>query len=102
MHKHQRLNYYLWRPTTFFPDLDVPVKMNEAEDVPGPKINIETPSTSHTNYLLPGNYNENRNDTEDKNNLDCQLDLLKRIKHEKERLQHTGENLAYHYGFKVR
>lgn len=101
MHKHQRLNHYLWRPTTFFPDLDVPVQMNETEEIPGPKANGEIlPSTSHSNYLMPGNYNESTN-AKSKSDLDCQLDLLKRVKHEKERLNKLHDKLAYHYGFKV-
>lgn len=100
MHKHQRLNHYLWRPTTFFPELDVPVKMNETEEIPGPKQSSEAPSTSHSNYLLPGNYSEN-NDVRSKSDLNYQVDLLKRIKHEKERLSNIEDKSAYHYGFRV-
>lgn len=100
MHKRHRLNHYLWRPTTFFPELDVPVKMNEAEDVPGPTVDAELPSTSHSNYLLPGNYSEN-NDTRGKSDVDCQLDLLKRIKHEKQRISNADGKIVYHFGFKV-
>lgn len=100
MHKHHRLNHFLWRPTTFFPELDVPVKMNELEEVPGPRTDVELPSTSQSNYLLPGSYNENK-DAKNKSEVDCQLDLLKRIKHEKERLNNSDNKPVYHFGFKV-
>lgn len=100
MHKHQRLNHYLFRPTTFFPDLDVPVKMNETEEVFGPKPNGESPSTSHSNYLIPNTYIQDEN-AKSKNDLDCQVELLKRIKYEKQRLNKEDTKLTYHYGFKV-
>lgn len=90
----------MWRPTTFFPELDVPVKMNDTEDVPGPKIGADLPSSSHSNYLLPGGYNENK-DAKNKSELDCQLDLLKRIKHEKEKLGNAENKPTYHFGFRV-
>lgn len=102
MHKHQRLNHYLWRPTTFFPDLDIPVKMNESEEVPGPKTNSDAPSTSTSqlNYLMPGSYGENK-ETSSKSDLKCQIDLLRRVKNEKLRLSNKETQLAYHNGFKV-
>lgn len=74
--------------------------MNEAEDVPGPRVDAELPSTSQSNYLLPGSYNEN-NDARIKSDVDCQLDLLKRIKHEKQRISNADGKVVYHFGFKV-
>lgn len=74
--------------------------MNEAEEVPGPKSNPEAPSTSHSNYLLPGNYSKN-NDVSTKSDLEYQVDLLKKIKHEKEKVRKSEDKLTYHYGYKV-
>lgn len=101
MHKHQRLNHFLFKPTTFFPELDVPVKMNENEDAPGPKMATEPPSASHSNYLLPGSYGDNM-ETQTKSDVDCQVELLKRVRHEKERTKSAADRPAYHFGYKVR
>ncbi|KAJ8937839.1 hypothetical protein NQ318_022257 [Aromia moschata] len=60
LHKHQRHNHYLWKPTTFFPDLFVPVVMDDLENTPGPSVNpcsasaSASATSSSSNYLLPG------------------------------------------------
>lgn len=41
-HKHQKNNFYLYKPSTFFPDMDVPVVMTDDEDdipIAGPPEN---------------------------------------------------------------
>lgn len=104
LHKHQRHNHYLWKPTTFFPDLCVPVVMNDLENIPGPssKIpdNIPQASTS-SNYLIPSGYHHENEILPQKSEAELQLDLLKRIKKIKVRDNESGQNLYHHVGFKV-
>ncbi|KAF7271889.1 hypothetical protein GWI33_015279 [Rhynchophorus ferrugineus] len=87
LHKHQRRNHYLWKPTTFFPELNVPVQMDNLEDIPGPSsVPTEQYSgnTNTENYLLRTNYhNSSNNTTNRENSHEQQLNLLKRVRQEK-------------------
>lgn len=104
LHKHQRYNHYLWRPTTFFPELDIPVVMNDAEDIPGPCISAAGKSgdatSSHSNYLIPGTYHADFKGNP-KSDLEYQLDILKRVRNEKEREMAMDDKLFCHIGFRV-
>ncbi|GLV46400.1 hypothetical protein CBL_20742, partial [Carabus blaptoides fortunei] len=49
-HRHQRHNAYLYKPTTFFPDMEVPVFMSENDDdLPGPSVAPSDQSTEQAN-----------------------------------------------------
>lgn len=87
------------RPTTFFPELDIPVVMNDTEDVPGPGKSGNTAS-SHTNYLIPGTYHTDLKGNQ-KSDLEYQLDILKRVRNEKEREMTMDDKLFCHIGFRV-
>ncbi|KAJ8971080.1 hypothetical protein NQ317_014753 [Molorchus minor] len=103
LHKHQRHNHYLWKPTTFFPDLYVPVMMNDLDNIPGPSINTSSPSTStsgSSNYLLPTEYHHNNDICSTKSESELQLGLLKRIRMEKLREQDGNHSSFQHIGFK--
>lgn len=103
LHKHQRYNHYLWRPTTFFPELDIPVVMNDAEDVPGPCSSSATgksDAASCSNYLIPGTYHTDLK--QDKKSIEqYQLDTLKRVRDEKEREMAADYKFFCHIGFRV-
>lgn len=103
-HKHQRFNHYLLKPTTFFPEFDIPVKMSDPDDVPGPSTSSSThslTSISQSNYLLPNNYHEEFAKLSTKTNEELQLELLKRIRIEKQREYASVEEPFLHHGFKV-
>lgn len=74
--------------------------MNETEDIPGPSVKPFELKETAPNYLLPGKYRE---DVEcDSNSAsNYQLDILKRVKQEKERVSKTDTKPFYHIGFKV-
>jgi hypothetical protein len=103
LHKHQRHNHYLWKPTTFFPNLCVPVVMNDLDNVPGPSSKsceeIPQPSTS-SNYLIPSGYHEEREVLPQKSETVLQLELLKRIRRLKVKDEENGTNVYHHIGFK--
>ncbi|KAJ8938540.1 hypothetical protein NQ318_016911 [Aromia moschata] len=106
LHKHQRHNHYLWKPTTFFPDLFVPVVMNDLENTPGPSVNpcsasaSASATSSSSNYLLPGEYHRSGDACPAKTEPELQLDLLKRIRTEKVREQEGNPNVFQHVGYK--
>ncbi|KAJ8931206.1 hypothetical protein NQ314_015903 [Rhamnusium bicolor] len=102
LHKHQRHNHYLWKPTTFFPDLFVPVMMNDLDNIPGPSLN-SSPSTStsgSSNYLISTEYHHNTDIQLTKTESEMQLDLLKRIRIEKVKEQEGNYNSFTHIGFR--
>lgn len=109
LHRHQRYNHqYLWKPSTFFPDLYVPVNMDEQENAPGPSLNTPPTAalsaTSSQNYLLPTDYHHQtaEKDMLVKNETELQLQLLKRIKAEKIKEQESdGVGLFRHYEYRV-
>ncbi|XP_060535499.1 ZZ-type zinc finger-containing protein 3 [Cylas formicarius] len=105
LHKHQRHNHYLWKPSTFFPDLCVPVQMDPLNDAPGPSCSTSgTPGTDDTaceNYLLPSEYaRASPQATSSKDHVELQLELLRRIRLEKEK--ENGDDYApqSHAGFR--
>ncbi|XP_050294859.1 ZZ-type zinc finger-containing protein 3-like isoform X2 [Anthonomus grandis grandis] len=84
LHKHQRHNHYLFKPTTFFPELSVPVQMDTLDDIPGP---FEGPSTSaaptEANYLMKNDYHQDQPPLAQETgeiSPESQLKLLKRLK----------------------
>ncbi|XP_025829618.1 ZZ-type zinc finger-containing protein 3-like [Agrilus planipennis] len=105
LHLHQRNNHYLWKPSTFFPHLDIPVKMNDFEEVPGPSISHKAvlESSNSSNYLLPkpdefgsSEYSiQHSNDT-----TEYKLKLLKRVKGIKEKELNLCVSFS-HFGYKV-
>lgn len=102
VHKHQRHNHYLWKPTTFFPDLYVPVTMNDLDNIPGPGLNSSpsSPATSgSSNYLMPSEHNT-LNDQVVKSEPEQQLNLLKRIRTEKIKEFNGNYNLFQHLGYR--
>ncbi|CAH1170310.1 unnamed protein product [Phaedon cochleariae] len=104
LHKHQRFNHYLWKPTTFFPEFTTPVVMNDQEATPGPSIHtIPSTSTATTsnpsNYLLQSEYHHQNNDVRQKSFAELQLQLLKRVRNEKI-LEQQEANMFKHVGYK--
>ncbi|XP_019879434.2 ZZ-type zinc finger-containing protein 3 [Aethina tumida] len=82
-HKHQRNNHYFLKPTTFFPELSVPVTLNEEDNIPGPSSRQATTSSS-SNYLIPSTYHQPTNQpVNEKSEAEMKLELLKRVKEEK-------------------
>lgn len=108
LHRHQRYNHqYLWKPSTFFPDLYVPVNMDEQDNTPGPSVNpppTVAPSTNNSkNYLLPTDYHQPGEKEEPvKNETELQLQLLKRVKAEKVKEQESDSvGLFRHFEYRV-
>lgn len=104
LHKHQRHNHYLWKPTTFFPDLIVPVVMDDLESAPGPSVaNCETQLPTATNYLLPStasqDFEQNENHVPEENQVNLQLNLMKRVRKEKLKEDQYSEPFK-HFGYK--
>lgn len=97
-HKHQRHNHFLFKPSTFFPQLNVPVSMDDF-DAPGPSQNHEPPQPANHNYLLPNASLEDR-EYEKKSDGDLQIYLLKRVKSDKMRMN-DDEPSFQHVGFSV-
>lgn len=87
------------KPSTFFPDLDIPVVMNECEDAPGPSQASKLPDPNTSNYLLSNNYHEDKSEPV-KSDVDIQLDLLKKIRLEKMYEESDGYQKFQHYGYK--
>jgi len=106
LHKHQRHNHYLWKPTTFFPELNVPVQMDELESIPGPSnLSAMEPSTStiSDNYLLRTEYHqsfvaEQPETHEDENQL--KVKLLKRVREVKAKEVSPSYIPFSHIGYK--
>ncbi|KAF5280551.1 hypothetical protein FQR65_LT00302 [Abscondita terminalis] len=101
LHTHQRYNHYLFKPTTFFPQLDIPVTMNECEPIPGPSA-ISTSNPNLLNYLIPqplDNVESEQTLTDEPlNDVDIQLNILRRVKYEKQQenlLQSNYQHLGY-------
>lgn len=83
LHNHQRYNHFLFKPSTFFPQLDIPVVMNETEPIPGPSTNNSS-RTSLSNYLLPEfSHPEQKINDRFKSDVDIQLSILRKVKQEK-------------------
>lgn len=102
VHKHQRHNHYLWKPTTFFPDLYVPVTMNDLDNIPGPGLNSAPSSpvtTGLSNYLIPVE-RSSLNGQVIKSEPEHQLNLLKRIRTEKIKELNENYNLFQHLGYR--
>ncbi|XP_056635375.1 ZZ-type zinc finger-containing protein 3 [Diorhabda sublineata] len=98
-HKHQRYNQYLWKPTTFFPNFDLPVTMDELDNIPGPSFSSNPPGDSRpSNYLLETDY-YNTHEITGKTDAELKSQLLKRVKEEKLRELRTNNNYQ-HIGFK--
>ncbi|XP_050498565.1 ZZ-type zinc finger-containing protein 3 [Diabrotica virgifera virgifera] len=100
LHKHQRHNYYLYKPSTFFPKFNPPVVMDEMEDIPGPSSShhpAEEPATP-SNYLMETEY-LNADYMKGKTKAEVQIQLLKKVKEVK--LQEMAyENCFQHIEFK--
>lgn len=87
------------RPTTFFPELDIPVVMNDADEIPGPSTSSQ-PTCTTSNYLLPAAYQtEDKNDN--RSDADSQLEILKLVRQEKERELSRDSKPFCHVGYKV-
>ncbi|GJQ71123.1 hypothetical protein Trydic_g1027 [Trypoxylus dichotomus] len=103
-HKHQRLNHLLIKPSTFFPHLDIPVVMNDDDEVPGPsqssKLSESTFDSPFSNYLLTSNYHDDRKLMTDRNEIDVQLYILRNIRNEKQIEDNASRPLYRHVGFK--
>ncbi|KAJ8925475.1 hypothetical protein NQ315_009309 [Exocentrus adspersus] len=102
MHKHQRHNHYLWKPTTFFPELYVPVTMNDLENTPGPSLNSPAPTSAlptSLNYLIPTETHSS-NSRSTTNESEQQLNLLKKVKMEKLNELTGNDNLFQHFGYR--
>ncbi|GLV46641.1 Ada2a-containing complex component 1 [Carabus blaptoides fortunei] len=90
-HRHQRHNAYLYKPTTFFPDMEVPVFMSENDDdLPGPSVAPPDQSTEQANM--------NKVKVEKKDDTRLKIDLLRKVKMVKEKEKNT-EPFA-HIGYK--
>lgn len=102
MHLHQRHNHYLFKPTTFFPELNIPVTMNDKEEVPGPSTQFSaSTSSSSLSYLmptLPDDTEINNSINEEKGEIDMKLEILEKVKLEK---QNEDWSQGTHDGFKV-
>lgn len=113
---HQKYNHYLFKPTTFFPQFDLPVVIDEAEEVPGPSsTNGAVPGTSTSgNYLLPDSairepeIIEESLPEEPVDEINLQIQLLQKVKAEKQNsndlqlsFQHYGYRVCTDYGFPI-
>ncbi|XP_044729048.1 ZZ-type zinc finger-containing protein 3 [Chrysoperla carnea] len=101
-HKHQRFNRFLYRPSTFFPNNEVPVHMTEFDDdVPGPSSQAYSNNVSSSFPIKTETYQIN-NDSDDsqisssKYELNRKIDLLRKVKADKER----GVSYCVHTNFK--
>lgn len=77
--------------------------MNE-EDVPGPShaSSSQDIANDQHNYLLPNNYHqEERMNVPDKSEKESLLDILRKVKYEKQRETMTNSEPFIHIGFKV-
>ncbi|KAI4471288.1 zinc finger zz domain containing 3 [Holotrichia oblita] len=103
-HKHQRLNHLLFKPSTFFPHLDIPVVMNDDDEVPGPSQTSKLSESTHdcysSNYLLTSSYHEDRKLLTGRTEMDLQLYLLRSIRNEKQIENNESVTLFQHVGFK--
>lgn len=103
-HKHQKHNHFLWKPSTFFPELDVPVVMDDKE-VPGPSrqaspkpSETSSASLSQQNYLLPNNFHDGEEMENEKSEKEIRQDILRRVKQEKLRQWEGG--VFHHIGYR--
>lgn len=89
-HKHN-----MWKPTTFFPEYNVSVYMDETESVPGPSLQDcpKQSTSSNPNYLLQTDYHQSENKEQiiEKSELEMQMELLSRIKIEKAKARERTE-----------
>lgn len=104
LHKHQRHNHYLWKPTTFFPELNVPVQM-DLNSIPGPStvssLDRSLSSTPSDNYLLRTEYHQNSDQSDSTDTeAELQLKLLKRIKELKGKEVDEDYKPFSHVGYK--
>ncbi|XP_066250603.1 ZZ-type zinc finger-containing protein 3 isoform X1 [Euwallacea similis] len=118
-HKHQRHNHYLWKPTTFFPGLSLPVQMEDLNNIPGPSTEASNllPSGNNTivvfvmystaefayseneNYLIRTDYHQAPEATAEIT-PELQLKLLKRVREIKGLEQADSYSPFTHEGFK--
>ncbi|KAL3283901.1 hypothetical protein HHI36_018070 [Cryptolaemus montrouzieri] len=85
--KNKQHKHNMWKPTTFFPEYNVSVFMDDTESVPGPSTQ-DSPNFSNSNtsnYLLPAEYHQSNIEIQSvgKSDTELQLQLLKRIRAEK-------------------
>lgn len=96
----------LIKPSTFFPHLDIPVVMNEDDEIPGPsqtsKLSESTYDSHSSNYLLASSYHEEKKLETNRNEEDLQLYILRNIRNEKQIENNETIPLFQHLGFKVR
>ncbi|XP_030766015.1 ZZ-type zinc finger-containing protein 3 [Sitophilus oryzae] len=105
LHKHQRHNHYLWKPTTFFPELNVPVQMENMDNIPGPSNmspHTEYPNQATSeNYLMRTDYHHNdENESVGENCQELQINLLKRVRQEKSKEDSADYMPFSHAGYK--
>ncbi|XP_074028104.1 ada2a-containing complex component 1 isoform X2 [Leptinotarsa decemlineata] len=98
MHKHQRLNHFLWKPSTFFPEFNTPVVMDDLESTPGPSMSEPPPPPCSSNYLLESEYLQSSS-IQDKSDEESQLQLINRVKEEKLREREDPNALFRHLLF---
>lgn len=94
----------MWKPTTFFPEYNVSVHMDETETVPGPSFqDCEKPSASNIpNYFLTRDYHhlENKEEITEKSEIEMQMELLQRVKLAKAKEREMTETFR-HLTYKV-
>ncbi|CAG9770991.1 unnamed protein product [Ceutorhynchus assimilis] len=103
-HKHQRHNHYLYKPTNFFPQLSIPVQMDDLNKIPGPsELCTKTSKEETDNYLIPNNYYNHGSPLPEPTPEDIpelKLKLLKRVKEIKIKEQEDNFVPFNHTGFK--
>ncbi|KAJ9590878.1 hypothetical protein L9F63_016083 [Diploptera punctata] len=96
-HRYQKYNH-LFRQTTFFPQQDIPVYMSDFDDdtygtCPPPNSDIDIKVEDDKEDRMSDDEDKNRNSVEYR-----QLDLIRRVKRDKE--TEFGRKPVYHYGYK--
>ncbi|XP_022909965.2 ZZ-type zinc finger-containing protein 3 [Onthophagus taurus] len=92
------------KPSTFFPELNIPVTMNELEEVPGASqssySNEQIPHINSSNYLLSTGYQQEKLIENVRDENEIQLKILKLIKEEKKCEDDEDACLFQHVGYK--
>lgn len=96
----------LWRPTSFFPEYNVSINLDDSNFTPGPSSSsqekVQNVGVDSENYLLSSNYHWKKTKQErfiEKSDTEIQIDLLKRAKAEKLR-DITINNVFQHTNYK--
>ncbi|KAK9891440.1 hypothetical protein WA026_014674 [Henosepilachna vigintioctopunctata] len=91
--KHNKHKHGMWKPTTFFPEYNVSVFMDDTESVPGPstQTNMEPSSSLNTNYLMPFPDYHHQEASSEKSELLMKLELLKWAKQEQIKVRDIKE-----------